>query len=134
LWLYLHLFEYLFYVAFKLLFSRSVVVADRFMLDVFIDVLYDTHINAVKTFAGKFFLLYFHRLLLRGTIRGVVMHVDVATVFRRRNDIPCRSYIVFRIPVYLALAKFFGVPIVDGRGDIAQNFKRVLEYLGLEYG
>lgn len=134
LWLYLHLFEYLLYVVFKLFFSKNVIIADRFMLDVFVDVLYDTRINAVRTLVGKFFLLYFYKLLMKDVIRGIVMYVDAITAFRRRSDVPCKSYIVFRVPVYLALARFFNLPIIDGRNEFAENFKYILKYLGLEYG
>jgi len=130
-WLHLHLLDYLLYFVSKLAFSRGVIVADRFALDVFVDVAYDTHINPLKHIFGRFFLLFIYRLLRRGVVRGVVMTVDVEIVFRRRSDIPSRSYVTFRIPVYLSLARFLGLSVIDGREDLAKNFRRVVEALGV---
>jgi len=130
-WLHLHLLDYLLYLVSKLAFSRGVIVADRFALDVFVDVAYDTRINPLKHIFGRFFLLFIYRLMRRGVVRGVIMTVDAEIVFRRRSDIPSRSYITFRIPVYLSLARFLELPVIDGREDLAKNFRRVVRALGV---
>lgn len=130
-WLHLHLLDYLIYLISKIVFLRSIVVADRFVLDVFVDVIYDTHLNPLRYVFGRFFLLFIYRLLGKGVIRGVVMSVDPDTVFKRRSDIPSRSYVTFRIPVYLYLARFLSLPVIDGRDDIRSNFERITRVLGL---
>jgi len=133
LWFHFFLFDYLFYVLVKLAFSRKhVVIADRFMLDVFVDVAYDTHLNPVRFIIGRFFLLLLHRLMKRGLLRGVVILVDENTVFARRRDIPRKTYVTFRIPIYAALASWLGVPIIDGRNDIAENFLKIIKVLRID--
>jgi hypothetical protein len=114
------------------MFSREkVVVADRFMLDALVDVAYDTRLNPIKHVIGRFFLLTLSRLMRKGRVRGVVMHVDESTVFIRRRDIPGRAYVTFRIPIYVSLASWLGIPIIDGRNDVAKNFLEIVKALGV---
>lgn len=132
LWLHFFLFDYLLYVLVKLVFSRKqVVVADRFMLDVFVDAAYDTRLNPIKYVIGRFFLLTLFKLMKRGRIRGVVMIIDEDVVFARRRDIPGRMYVAFRIPVYASLASWLGIPVIDGRNDIVKNFLEIVKALGV---
>lgn len=131
LWLHLYLFDYLIYILSELLFSGGTIVADRFALDIFVDVIYDTHLNPLRHIIGRFFLLFIYRLLRKGVIRGVVMIVDADTVFKRRNDVPSRSYVYFRIPMYAALANYLGIPVIDGREDLISNFRRILKVISV---
>ena len=131
LWLNIFLLDYLVYMVSKLYFRRGVIVADRFALDILVDATYDTRLNPIKHLIGRFYLLLLHKLLMGGTIRGVVMVVDEETVLRRRSDIPSRGYICFRIPVYITLARWLGIPTIDGRGELVKNFRRILKVLGL---
>ena len=130
-WLSLFLLDYLMYLLFRILFSRGVIVADRFALDVFVDVIYNTHLNPLRYVLGRHFLLSIYRLLRKGVIRGVVIMVDADTVFKRRSDIPSRTYVTFRIPVYLSLARFLGLPIIDGRDDVKSNFRKIVRVLNV---
>lgn len=130
-WLHLFLLDYFMYLTSKILFSRGVIIADRFALDVFVDVIYDTRLNPLRYVFGRYFLLFIYRLLRKGLVRGVVMTVDADTVFKRRSDIPLRSYVTFRIPLYLRLASFLGLSIIDGREDVVGNFRRIVRVLGV---
>lgn len=133
LWTHLFLLDYLLYVLIVLALNRrKVVIADRFMLDVFVDVAYDTHLNPVKYIIGKFFLLLLYRLMKKGLLKGVVMIVDKDVVFARRRDVPSKTYVTFRIPVYVALASWLGVPVINGSDDIIKNFLRITKILGVD--
>jgi len=130
-WFHLYLLDYLLYFISKIVFSRGIIVADRFALDVLVDVVYDTHINALKHLFGRFFPLFIYRLMKKGIIRGVIIIVDAETAFKRKSDIPSRSYITFRIPVYLSLARFMGLQVIEGINDVTTNFRKILKALGL---
>ncbi len=133
IWFNLFLFDYAIYVLIKLISTRGrIVIADRFMLDIFIDVAYDTHLNPIKHVVGRFFLLLFYRLMKKGLIKGFVMLVDEHTVFRRRQDVPGRAYVSFRISMYTKFAVWLGIPIINGRNDITGNFLRIMRLLGLD--
>jgi len=132
LWMHLILLDYLLYVFITLTFNRGkVVIADRFMLDVFVDVAYDTHLNPIRYVVGKFFLLLLYQLMKKGLLKGVIMIVDEDVVFARRRDIPGKAYVTFRIPVYLALASWLGIPVINGSDDIVKNFLRIIKVLGV---
>jgi hypothetical protein len=130
LWLNLSLLDYAIYISTNL-FRRSIVVADRFALDILVDIIYDTHLNPLKHLVGRFFYLLLYKLLKTNKARGVVILVDEETVFNRRKDIPLRSYVRFRIPVYKKLAKHLGLPVIDGRIELAENFKTILKAAGV---
>ncbi len=134
LWLNLFLLDYAIYASYvstNLFCRKSVVVADRFALDILVDVIYDTRLNPLKHLVGRFFYLLLYKLLRTGKARGVVMLVDEETVFSRRKDIPLRSYVRFRIPIYRKLAKHLGLPVIDGRAELTENFKIVLKAVGV---
>ena len=130
LWIHLFLLDYLLYVLIVLALNRKkVVIADRFMLDVLVDVAYDTHLNPTKYIIGRFFLLLLYRLMKKGSLKGVIMIVDEDVVFARRRDIPSKTYVTFRIPVYVALASWLGIPIINGSDNIIKNFLRITKVL-----
>ena len=130
--MHLILLDYLLYVLIIFTLNRrKVVIADRFMLDVFVDVAYDTHLNPTKYIIGRFFLLLLYRLMKKGLLKGVVMIVDKDVVFARRRDIPGKTYVTFRIPVYVALASWLGIPVINGSDDIIKNFLRITKVLGV---
>jgi len=129
LWLQIFLLDYIIYVYLKRLYGKDeVLVVDRFMPDIFVDVIYDTRLNPLKSIIGKFFLLSMVRLL-RGRAKGFLMYIDFKTAVERRDDIPSASYILFRIPLYLRLANYLGIPVLHGGKSIQENFNIVMSNL-----
>lgn len=131
LWLHFFLLDYLLYVLVKLTLNRrQVIVADRFMLDMLVDVAYDTRLNPIKYIIGRFFMLVLYNWIRRGLLSGFVMLVRKEVVFHRRKDVPGKIYVAFRIPVYASLASWLGVPIINGEESVDKNFLSIVRTLG----
>jgi hypothetical protein len=59
------------------------------------------------------------------------MTVDEETVFDRRNDVPSKDYIYFRIPLYLKLSRYLNLTILNGSTDVLENFSYILKDVSL---
>ncbi|MEM2704251.1 MAG: hypothetical protein QXR45_13960 [Candidatus Bathyarchaeia archaeon] len=117
LWLNLFLLDYALYVVCKRFSERdAILVVDRFIIDILIDVMYDTHLNPFNSIPGRFLLLYLCRSLRNGA-QGFLMLVDEKTALERRNDLPSKDYLRLRIPIYLKLARYLNLTIVNGARD-----------------
>lgn len=128
LWLNLLLLDYALYVVCNRLSERNtILVVDRFIIDILIDAMYDTHLNPFKSVLGRFLLLYLCRSLMNG-VHGFLMSVDEKTALGRRSDLPSKDYLSFRIPMYLKLARYLNLTIVNGARDAQENHKFILEH------
>lgn len=130
LWSFLYPFDYVFCSALKLLTFRQqdIIVIDRFVPDILVDVIFQTRINILDSFIGRVALSY----LEKGNFKGVFIDIDEKTAMSRKDDIPFEEYVRFRRPIYLKLANAMGWKVLDGCRPPKKNVKEILRMMRVD--
>lgn len=106
---------------------NSVIVFDRYIPDMITDVILQTRINILRRFMGRIVL---SPLRKKGFL-GIILDVDGKIAISRKNDIPSRSYVESRRPIYRTLAEMMGWRVLDGCKPAEENAGSILEMLDL---
>jgi dTMP kinase len=95
------------------LWRGSTVVADRYVVDALVDLMGDTGITDLNSYAFKLML----RLLDRRS-STVVLTVDNDESLRRKDDSISSAYLIQRQHLYLSVARELKIPTIDANPSI----------------
>ncbi len=102
----------------------EVVIYDRFFLDALIDSLYES-----RRYSRCLLRLYLS--MHSKSSKSVVLDVDIRTAVERKKDIVSLKELEFKRRLYLLLANFMNIPIVDARKSVNSVVREVCERIGL---
>ncbi|WP_434730817.1 hypothetical protein WLZ34_03950 [Thermogladius sp. KZ2Tp1] len=116
--------HYIFNTILLLVRGVEVVIYDRFFLDALVDSLYES-----RRCSRRLLRLY---LSMHSKIsNSVVLDVDVKTAVERKKDIVSLKELEFKRRLYLLLANYMNIPVVDVRRSVDDVVQEVCEKLGL---
>jgi thymidylate kinase len=102
----------------------EVVIYDRFFLDALVDSLYESRRCSKR-------LLRLYLSMHSKSSRSVVLDVDIKTAVERKKDIVSLKELEFKRKLYLLLAKYLNIPVVNARKSVDDVVQEVCEKLGL---
>jgi thymidylate kinase len=94
------------------LWRGNTVVADRYVIDALVDLMSDTGITDLNSYAFKLVL----RLLDRSLV--AVLMVDEEESLRRKDDSISLAYLTERRKLYLSVARQLRIPVLDAKPPI----------------
>jgi thymidylate kinase len=101
----------------------NTVVADRYVIDALVDLMSDTGITNLNSYAFKLML----RLLDRSLV--AVLMVDEEESLRRKDDSISLAYLRERRKLYLSVARELHIPVLDAKPSIEVVWSNLINVL-----
>jgi dTMP kinase len=118
----------LFKVKIPMLFGQKILFADRYILDAFVDMIYETR--------GNFNINIILRILLGLLPKRRILFlldVDEQIAFKRKNDIPSIYFLSKRRNLYIKLARFLNIPIISGEAPVNDIHSYIIRKFFVHY-
>ncbi len=102
-----------------------IILCDRFILDIFVDLMYETKdYRLPKSLIGRILFS-----LMPKNSKLVIIDVDESIAYLRKRDIPSIDYLKKRRELYIMLAKILRIPIVNGGREIWKIHEDILNII-----
>jgi thymidylate kinase len=101
------------------------ILCDRYVPDIAVDLMCDTH---DPDFLGRLSGRLLFSLIPRNS-KLFLIDVSEETAYKRKNDIPSLEYLRIRRELYLKLARTMNIPILDGTKKPQETHQEITETL-----